>query len=219
MKFQFIKVFFLLFALTSCSDKKEKWLEQYAQTKCAYQTETEKIKADSIQQIPSLLTEKEKLQEKLSLITAPFEKKTKELNDGIKEVQREYMKSYRVAEEAQNAKFGHRNTPAYEKKINQLESITSTKIALLQNKITGIKSEMENNRDYQSITEKIKSQDEKLKEIQETIIAKHKTVIDSLQELLNVENGNFKRLKSELEPNEQTILESKRDSIRTNPCK
>jgi hypothetical protein len=112
MKFQLIGICLLLFALTSCADKKAQWLEQYAQTKCAYQTEVEKVKVDLIAQIPSLLAEKEKLLEQLLFISAPFEKKTKELNEGIKEAQREYMKAYRIAEQAQNAKFGHRDTPA-----------------------------------------------------------------------------------------------------------
>ena len=218
MKFQLIGICLLLFAFTSCADKKAQWLEQYAQTKCAYQTEVEKVKVDSIAQIPSLLAEKEKLLEQLLFISAPFEKKTKELNEGIKEAQREYMKAYRIAEQAQNAKFGHRDTPAYVKEISNLENKKAKKIESLQNKIAEVKSELENKNDYKSVIEKIKLQDEKIKAIQDGIIVKHKTVIDSLQELLNVQNSNFKRLKSELEPNEQTILESKRDSIRINPC-
>lgn len=219
MKFHLVGIYFLICALTSCADKKTQWLEQYAQTKCAYQTEAEKIKADSVLQIPSLLTEKEKLQEQSLVISAPFEKKIEELNEEIKEAQREYMKAYRIAEQAQNAKFGHRDTPAYAKEIGNLENIKAKKIESLQNKIAKVKSELENKSDYKSVTDKIKLQDEKLKAIQEAIIVKHKAVIDSLQDLLNVQNSNFKRMKSELEPNEQTILESKRDSIRTNPCK
>jgi hypothetical protein len=218
MKFQLVRIVFLLFILTSCADKKAQWLEQYAQTKCAYQTEEDKIKSDSIEQIPSLIAERLKLQEQLSIITTPFEKKIEELNEEIKEAQREYMKSYRKAEEAQNAKFGHQNTPAYEKEINRLDIIKSTKIATVQNKIAEVKSEMESNANYKSIIDKITNQDKKIKVTQETIINNHKTTIDSLQELLNVQNSNYKRMKSELAPAEQIILELKRDSIRTKPC-
>lgn len=219
MRLKLIGIYILLFALVSCADKKEEWLRCYAQTKCIYQTEEAKIKADSIEQIPSLISEKEKLQEQLSSVTAPFEKRISELNEGIKGAQSEYMKAYRIAEGKQSAKFGHRNTPAYEKEINELENIKRTKISSLQHKIAEVKSEMENNNEYRSITEKIKAQDNKIKTTQEAIITSHKAVIDSLQELLNVENSNFKRMISELEPSEQKVLESKRDSIRVNPCK
>mgnify|MGYP000932998978 FL=1 len=78
---------------------------------------------------------------------------------------------------------------------------------------------MEHNGDYKTIAEKNRLNEEKIKLTQEMIIAKHKPTIDSLQELLNVENSNFKRMNSELEPSEQKVLELKRDSIRTNPCK
>lgn len=219
MGFKLIGISFLLFAITSCADKKEEWLQRYAQTKCAYQTEEDKIKTDSTEQIPSLIAEREKLKEQLSTITAPFERKINELNEGIKEAQSEYMKAYRIAEGKQSAKYGHRNTPAYEKEINNLDLVKRTKISILQNKIAEVKSEMESNNDYKSIAEKIKIQNEKIKVTQETITMNHMVVIDSLQELLNVENSNFKRMKSELEPTEQKILELKRDSIRVNPCK
>lgn len=219
MKFQLVGTACLLLALISCADKKEEWLKNYAQTKCAYQNEEDKIKTDSIEQVSSLIAERAKLQEQVSIITAPFEKKIVGLNEGIKEAQREYMKSYRKAEEAQNAKFGHQNTPAYEKELNHLENIKATKIESLQKKIAEVKSEMENNSDYKSIAEKIKIQDEKIKVTQEKITKNHRVVIDSLQELLNVQNNNFKHLKSELEPTKQKILELKRDSIRVNPCK
>lgn len=218
MKFQLIEIFFLLFSLTSCVDKKEEWLQRYAQTKCAYQKEEERIKADSLKQIPSLIAEKKKLQDHLSSITAPFEKKVLELNEEIKETQREYMKAYRIAEGEQSVKFGHASTPEYDKKINRLENIKATKITSLQNKIAEIKLEMESKIDYKSISEKIQIQDLKIKATQEAIGTNHKLAIDSLQELLNVENSNFKRMKSELNRSEQKILELKRDSVRTNPC-
>ncbi len=219
MRFQLIGICLLLFGITSCADKKDEWLERYAQTKCAYENEEGKIKADSIAQIPSLLNEREKLNEQLFVISAPFEKKINELNEGMKEAHREYMKSYRIAEGKQSVKYGHRNTPAYEKEINNLDIIKRTKISKLQYKITEIKSEMEHNGDYKTIAEKNRLNEEKIKLTQEMIIAKHKPTIDSLQELLNVENSNFKRMNSELEPSEQKVLELKRDSIRTNPCK
>lgn len=219
MRFKLVGIYILLFTITSCADKKEEWLQRYAQTKCAYQTEEDKIKADSTEQIPSLIAEREKLKEQLSTVTAPFKKKMNELNEGIKEAQSEYMKAYRIAEGKQSERYGHRNTPAYEKEITNLDLVKRTKISTLQNKIADAKSEIESNNDYKSITEKIKIQDEKIKTTQESIIISHKAVIDSLQELLNVENSNFKRMSSELEPKEQKALELKRDSIRTNPCK
>jgi hypothetical protein len=209
----------ILLMLASCADKKNEWLKQYAQTKCAYQTEQDIIKADSIEQVSSLVADRLKLQEQLSIIAAPFEKKIVELNEEVKKVKREYMKSYRMAEEAQNAKFGHQNTPAYEKEINRLDNIKQTKTFTLERKISEVKSELENSKDYISITKKIRSQDEKIITTKESIITNHKVVIDSLQELLNVENSNFARIKSELDPKEQKTLELKRDSIRVNPCK
>jgi hypothetical protein len=57
-----IIVFSCIIFICSCSDNTEEWLKQYAQTKCAYQKEKDKIKADSILRIPSMLAEKQKMQ-------------------------------------------------------------------------------------------------------------------------------------------------------------
>lgn len=203
----------------SCTDKKEEWLKRYAQTKCAYKNEKDKVNADSIAKISSLIAEKEKLQEQLNLITSSFDKKIKELNEGINAAQKDYMKAYRIAEGKQSAKYGHRNTPAYEKEINNLDLIKRTKISSLEHKIAEVKSEMESKDEYKSITGKIKLQDDKIRTTKELITTTHKSVMDSLQELLDLENSNFKRLKSEFEPAEQNKFELKRDSIRANPCK
>jgi hypothetical protein len=152
-------------------------------------------------------------------ITSSFEEKIAKLNEAIKEAQHEYMKAYRIAEERQNEKFGHKSTPAYEKEINKLDLIKQNKISNLQNKIDQIKSEMQKNDDYQLITNNIKVQEDKIKMSENNIVVSHKSVLDSRQELLNVENDNFKRLKTQLTSSEQKTLELKRDSIRVNPCK
>lgn len=219
LKARFYMYVLLLLTWTSCSDKKEEWLKNYSETKCAYQTVQSKIKADSIEQIPPLLSEREKLNEELIAIKVPFEKKIDGLNENISEEQKEYMKSYRKAEGEQSARFGHTSSPAYERIISELENKRDTKIALLQKQITCIKSEMESNEKYKAITEKIRLQDEKIKASQEGIIVKHKMVVDSLQEYLNLLNANYKNLKADQAPSEQKIFEQKRDSIRANPCK
>ena len=118
-----IIIFTCIILFVSCTDKKEEWLQRYAQTKCAYQNEEDKISADSNAKIPSLIAEKEKLQEQLNFITSPFDKKIKELNEGIKDAQKDYMKAYRIAEGKQSVKYGHRNTLAYEKEIYNLDLI------------------------------------------------------------------------------------------------
>lgn len=212
-------IYCLLFVLYSCADKKEDWLQKYAQTKCAYQNEEDKINADSIAKISSLIAEMEKLQKQLTFITSPCDKRIKELNEEIQNAQKDYMKAYRIAEGKQSEKYGHRNTPAYEKEINKLDLIKRNKISSLQNRIAEVKSEMESKDEYKSITEKIKLKEDKIKTTKDLITTTHKPVIDSLQELLDLENSNFKRLKSEFEPTEQKNFELKRDSIRANPCK
>ena len=202
----------------SCADKKEEWLKSYAQTKCAYSRETENIKADSVKTIAPLINEKTQLQDQLQKITAPFEERIKGFNEGLKEAQRDYMKEYRKAEEAQSERYGHRNTPAYEKKLSSLENIKATKISALQNKIAKVKEEMEANSDFKNLNEKIKLLEDKINSSLTVISEKHKPTIDSLQELLNTENSNFKRMQSEMETVEKKQFELKRDSIRVNPC-
>lgn len=204
--------------LISCADKKQEWLKNYAQTKCAYQMEQEKIKADSVKQTSNLIAEMEKTKKELAKFCLPFENKLIALNGQIKDVQKEYMKSYRKAEEAQSSKFGHRNTPAYEKELNKLENIKADKMSSVKNKIAQLKTDMEAKSEYKKLTGQLSQIEEQIKNTQEVIITKHKTTVDSLQELLNVQNSNFKRMKSEMQTNEQIEFELKRDSIRINPC-
>jgi chromosome segregation ATPase len=205
--------------LISCADKKQEWFKNYAQTKCAYQTEQEKIKADSIKQISGLIADIEKTKKELAVFCSSYENKLAALNEQTKDVQKEYMRAYRKAEEIQSAKFGHRNTPAYEKELNKLENTKTDKMTTVQNKITQLKAEMESKSEYKKLTKQLKQAEEQIKITLETIIANHKVTVDSLQEELDVENSNFKRMKSEMKNNEQKIFELKRDSIRTHPCK
>jgi hypothetical protein len=209
----FIAMFF------SCTDKKINWLTHYSSTKCAYQTEMEKFKSDSAIQITPLLKECEELQKKLVVTRKPFETKIAEIEDKKTLVQKEYMKAYRKEEEKQSTKYGHVSTPAYEKKINQLEKIKNVKNETLQQKITLIRNDMESQSDFISLTQQISTLNKKINNVQEGIAIKHKKIIDSLQQMLNVENANYNVLKKELNSDEQKNIELSRDSVRANPCK
>ncbi|HSH67380.1 MAG TPA: hypothetical protein VLB84_16670, partial [Bacteroidia bacterium] len=155
---------------------------------------------------------------KLTQIKKPFENQISKLNDDITNVHNEYMKVYRKAEGEQSEKYGHVSTPAYEKKINKLEIMKQEKASVLEKKIADVKAQMESQADFIFLTKQIKSVENKIKNAQQSIVNSHKPSVDSLQELLNTENSNYKDLKKELNQPEQNELELKRDSIRANPC-
>ena len=51
-----------------------------------------------------------------------------------------------------------------------------------------------------------------------SIIDKHRPIIDSLQQELNTLNRNYKNILNELSQEEKKSFEMSRDSIRSNPC-
>ena len=58
--------------MTSCENKTENWLNDYAKTKCAYQQEQQMIQDDSVKLITPLTLKKENLLQELTLLFAPF---------------------------------------------------------------------------------------------------------------------------------------------------
>jgi hypothetical protein len=63
--------------LLSCIDKKEKWLNEYQQTKCEWKNLERQLEIDSIQIANKLSTELSAIQRDLTKLSAPFEERMK----------------------------------------------------------------------------------------------------------------------------------------------
>lgn len=203
----------------SCHDKKAQWLEYYAQSKCAYITEKNKIHYDSLEQIAPLVQQHKQIESKLTEAALPHTSKLSQLNNMLRQASGDYMKAYRKLQDDQNAKHGHISTPDYERKLNALERNRTSGLNAIQRQIALVNEAMQKDTSIIRLSEKLKTQEAIITTTFEAIIAKHKYIIDSLQQNIDVANTNYKYLKRELTTDEQTALEQKRDSIRLNPCK
>jgi hypothetical protein len=220
MRFRSLYPLFLawLIGLASCVNKEDQWLNQYKKTKCAYKTEYDKLKSDSLIHIEVLLPKKVNLQKELSEFKVMYESKIKRLETTIEKTEAEYLKLSKIARDKQNEKYGHISTPDYEKKLEQIETIRALKINQLREKIVDVKREMESEDVYISITNELKKQEDRIKSLSDSIVKAHEPTLDSLQNALNIENEYYKRLYNGIPESERAIFKQKRDNIRMNPC-
>jgi hypothetical protein len=195
--------------MTSCENKTENWLNDYAKTKCAYQQEQQMIQDDSVKLITPLTLKKENLLQELTLLSAPFHDRIELNNQKIEEELGVFGDEYRKKTDKHSAKYGHVSTPEYEKAIENLQIKRDTKISLLKENIKIINNELNNDSEIQNKSLQI----ELLKSS-----VKHQPIIDSLQQELNILNINFKNILNELTQEEKENFEMSRDSIRNNPC-
>ena len=204
--------------LTSCGNKTENWLNDYAKTKCAYQQEQQMMQDDSVKQITPLTLKRENLLQELILLSTPFHNRIELNNQKIGEELRIFGEEYRKKTDKHSAKYGHVSTPEYEKAIENLQIKRDTKISLLKENIKIINDELSNDSEIQNKSLQIEQLKSKIDSSWNNISVKHQPIVDSLQQKLNTLNINFKNILSELTPEEKKNFGMSRDSIRDNPC-
>ena len=204
--------------MTSCGNKTENWLNDYAKTKCAYQQEQQMIQDDSVKLITPLTLKKENLLQELTLLSAPFHDRIELNNQKIEEELGVFGDEYRKKTDKHSAKYGHVSTPEYEKAIENLQIKRDTKISLLKENINQINEELSNDSEIKNKSQEIELLESKIDSSWNSIIDKHRPIIDSLQQELNTLNRNYKNILNELSQEEKKSFEMSRDSIRSNPC-
>ena len=204
--------------MTSCENKTENWLNDYAKTKCAYQQEQQMIQDDSVKLITPLTLKKENLLQELTLLSAPFHDRIELNNQKIEEELGVFGDEYRKKTDKHSAKYGHVSTPEYEKAIENLQIKRDTKISLLKENINQINEELSNDSEIKNKSQEIELLESKIDSSWNSIIDKHRPIIDSLQQELNTLNRNYKNILNELSQEEKKSFEMSRDSIRSNPC-
>ncbi len=204
--------------LNSCGNKTENWLNDYAKTKCAYHQEEQMMQDDSISQIAPLVLEKENLLQELNLLSAPFQNRIELLNQEIAEALIKFGEEYRKKTDKHSAQYGHISTPEYEKAIENFTIKRDTKISLLKENINQINEELSNDSEIKNKSQEIELLESKIDSSWNSIIDKHRPIIDSLQQELNTLNRNYKNILNELSQEEKKSFEMRRDSIRSNPC-
>lgn len=204
--------------LTSCGNKTENWLNDYAKTKCAYQQEQQIMQGDSVRQISSLVLDKDKLLRELAQLSEPYNKRIEKLNAEIRDERNNYMKNYRKVTDKHNEKYGHVSTPEYEKVIENLQIKRETKISSLQENINRINAELTSDSEFQNKSLQIELLESKIDSSWNSISGKHQPIIDSLQLELNTLNRDYKNILKELSQEEKSNFEMSRDNIRKKPC-
>lgn len=213
---------FLIVALTvvlnSCGNKTENWLNDYAKTKCAYQQEEQMMQDDSVSQITPFVLEKENLLQELNLLSVPFQNRIELMNQEIAEALIKFGEEYRKKTDKHSAQYGHISTPEYEKAIENLQIKRDTKISLLKEDIKQINEELSSDSEILNKSQQVELLGSKIDSLWHSISSNHQPTIDSLQQVLNKLNGNYKNIMNELSQEEKKSFEMSRDSIRSNPC-
>lgn len=205
--------------LNSCGNKTEKWLNDYAKTKCAYQQEEQMIQDDSINQIAPLVLEKENLLQELNLLSAPFQNRIELINQEMTETFIKFGEEYRKKTDKHSAQYGHVSTPEYERAIESLQNKEDTKISLLKENIKKINDKLNSDSEIKDKSQQIELTEYKIDSSWNSISGKHQPIIDSLQQELNTLNRNYKNILNELSQEGKKSFEMTRDSIiRNNPC-
>lgn len=208
----------LFLFIIGCVDRKEQWIEHYAQAKCAWQKEENALTSDSLKLIAPLAMEMKELLREKEEIANLYENKIDVLKNQIKDEEKQYKKEYRKLTDTHNEKYGHVSTSEYEKSLMRIQQNRDNRIALIQKKIKEISDELLTYDKYQNLLQRIALIESKIKEQDSVIQNSHKPVFDSLQNELDNLNSNYKRIMSDLTNEEKMVLESTRDSIRKNPC-
>ena len=175
-------------------------------------------KDDSVRQIAPFVLEKENLLKELNLLSAPFQNRIELLNQEIAEALIKFGEEYRKKTDKHSAQYGHISTPEYEKAIENLQIKRDTKISLLKENINQINEELSNDSEIKNKSQEIELLESKIDSSWNSIIDKHRPIIDSLQQELNTLNRNYKNILNELSQEEKKSFEMSRDSIRSNPC-
>jgi hypothetical protein len=206
------------FFFTRCADKKEHWVGSYAEVKCAYQREKDAMAADSARVIVPLVKEREDLLKKINEAAAPFNAEIDRLKAEIAVQQNNYKKEYRIVTDKHNDKYGHVSTPQYKNAISRLQLTRDERVAAIQEKIKAVQSRREADKNYRELTGSLELLDEKIKAGNDQLKRNHVAAFDSLQNVLNSLNHEYKTIVTALSAAEKQTLEARRDSIRENPC-
>lgn len=140
------------------------------------------------------------------------------MNQEIAEALIKFGEEYRKKTDKHSAQYGHISTPEYEKAIENLQIKRDTKISLLKENINQINEELSNDSEIKNKSQEIELLESKIDSSWNSIIDKHRPIIDSLQQELNTLNRNYKNILNELSQEEKKSFEMSRDSIRSNPC-
>ena len=89
---------------------------------------------------------------------------------------------------------------------------------MLKENINQINEELSNDSEIKNKSQEIELLESKIDSSWNSIIDKHRPIIDSLQQELNTLNRNYKNILNELSQEEKKSFEMSRDSIRSNPC-
>ena len=88
----------------------------------------------------------------------------------------------------------------------------------MKENINQINEELSNYSEIKNKSQEIELLESKIDSSWNSIIDKHRPIIDSLQQELNTLNRNYKNILNELSQEEKKSFEMSRDSIRSNPC-
>jgi hypothetical protein len=214
-----ILILFTFLLVTSCIDNRESWLQEYQNTKCAWNTVDIKYKSDSIKQLENLSVNLISLKKEIHKISKPIENKIAILDSRIGKSTIKYLDESRKVSEAHEMIYGHNSTPEFEKKQDQITKKSDIEIAVLKNEITILKSKLNKDETYNKLVAKKNKINTQVAKIAAILKEKHKTIFDSLQKELDNQNYDYNYILQKLNKTEKIEFSKAKERIKLNPCK
>jgi hypothetical protein len=212
-------IFLSLFFTYSCGNKKEEWLKEYAITKCTYVTKVNQRDGLIANATATLLSEKEQTLSEFKAYAEKYQVHFDVLNQQIQWAKDDYVKKYKEESDKQNSIHPHPSKQQYEKTIKALQEKRDQEISDDRDEINKFQTLQANDATYIQYTIKLADIDKTIGETEEKIKIDFKSSIDSLQNLMNKQDENFKTIVSSLHGEELKKFTTQRDSLVNNPCK
>lgn len=199
----------------SCSDDRKDLFLEYARLSCFIKSKL--AQRDSISQILSVTN--------AHLTSAKTEANRKadnyvyeinSLDNKIYQVKSEYEQKYNELSQKHEARHGHMMTPEYEQDINNLENWKVNKLKPLEERVTMLNRQMEEDSDLKNLKKKIISLEELSRNQHELLRSCEKEVNDTRKQIQAIDVEMDKELKQK---SDKAKFMEQRKKVELNPCK
>jgi len=212
-------LFFIFITATACSNNNESLLLKYSEIKCSYMSIIVKKDSALQQELESPKLRVQNLKAEYAILTAPYDKKIKAINNNMFKAYQNYVKKVKMISANHENLYGHKITPDY---LNNIDILEKEKLKVndrYQKQVDGLVNQKQTNSLCREKERQIKQIEGKIDSIASDINSRYSSKIVELQRQLNAVNKELDNVNKELTPDKQEIFSKKRERIKANPCK
>lgn len=208
----------IILCFAACKNKSADWISNYQHVKCEYAKTQMLFDADTLNTTKELYANVNTVQIQINKIETPYLKRIGVVEEKAKLVKENYFTEYRRISAEQNKIYGHQSTPGYDKKIEDLDQKQKKELDILFKQRESINKELYENINYIDLVSKLNQLLTEIESAKAIVKEKYQPTFDSLQNLLNGLNKQFKTIILNMEKEDEQKFTSQRDDIRKSPC-